>query len=301
MYPAGESVPTEPHEETLDREEESSMNLKPIVSRMGASVVLAALAAAAPASAQPAPNPCDNITPDNTGTVSLPPQGCAYLSPQDVHRITDGLPPGTTIELGAIHQEFICRGGNPLPGQHCGQPGGTLGGEREQFGSNLTLHLRGTGTLAGWSRTVSLPVNCVTDTGPTNPTAPVQSFPTKMIGAQGQISGDPDFDLLRVTAGQVANPPLPPGPGHTTLTRQPNGNWAVDSFFDITYRIEYQGAAGGHIPGITGSTTGTIRMSTGLNALPTMSEWGLAISFMLILTAGAWLLARRIRAPRLAA
>ena len=52
-------------------------------------------------------DPCN--APDNgTGTVTLPPDGCDYLSPTDVHVIINGLPPGTTIELAPIHRDFIC-------------------------------------------------------------------------------------------------------------------------------------------------------------------------------------------------
>jgi hypothetical protein len=50
-----------------------------------------------------------------------------------------------------------------------------------------------------------------------------------------------------------------PSPGHTTLTQLPGGNWAVDSFFDITYRIDFVGSPGGALGGMSGSTTGTIR------------------------------------------
>ena len=53
-----------------------------------------------------------------------------------------------------------------------------------------------------------------------------------------------------------------PSPGHTTLTQQ-GANWAVDSFFDITYRIDFVGRPGGHFGGMSGSTTATIRMATG--------------------------------------
>ena len=64
-----------------------------------------------------------------------------------------------------------------------------------------------------------------------------------MQAIQGQIpAGDPDFDLLRVTAGTSFGMP---SPGHTTLTRLPaSGNWNVDSFFDITYRIALDFSAG---------------------------------------------------------
>ncbi len=46
-----------------------------------------------------------------------------------------------------------------------------------------------------------------------------------MHALQGQILGDPDFDLLRITGGYAF---LMPSPGHTTLT-QVGSLWAVDS------------------------------------------------------------------------
>lgn len=107
-------------------------------------------------------------------------------------------------------------------------------------------------------RTLSIPVNGSIDTNPRTPGDPVQSFDTDMFQLQGQLPpGDPDFDLLRITAGSGYGLP---SPGHTTLTRQPSGNWNVDSFFDITYRIDFVGAPGGLYAGMSGSTTGTIRM-----------------------------------------
>ena len=120
------------------------------------------------------------------------------------------------------------------------------------------------GTLSGWSRAVTLPdVGFETHVAPRTPGDPVQSFDTEMFRLFGQItnpgSGDPDFDLLRITAGNDFGMP---SPGHTTLTKLPGGNWAVDSFFDITYRVDFVGKPGGHLGGMSGSTTGTIRMQT---------------------------------------
>ena len=46
-------------------------------------------------------------------------------------------------------------------------------------------------------------------------------------------------------------------------TRTSPTSFAVDSFFDITYRIDFVGHPGGHVGGMSGSTTGTIRMQAG--------------------------------------
>ena len=205
---------------------------------------------------QPAPPQC--VLPDNgTGTVDLPPVGCGYLSPADVHKIIDGLPAGTTIRLGAQHRDFfgVTR-----------SPGGSLGGEVEKFSSALTLDLSGTGSLAGYARTLSMPTQCETHTAPRAPGMSVQSFDTDMFAIQGQLPpGDPDFALLRITAGTGFGMP---SPGHTTLTRLAGGNWNVDSFFDITYRIDFVGAPGGPLAGRSGSTTATIRMQAGQTVPP---------------------------------
>ncbi len=112
----------------------------------------------------------------------------------------------------------------------------------------------------------TIPVSFEVASGPRSPGQPVQSFDTDMFRLQGQLPpGDPDFDLLRITAGTGFGMP---SPGHTTLTRLPGGDWNVDSFFDITYRIDFVGAPGGAYTGQSGSTTATIRLSTCAPILP---------------------------------
>jgi hypothetical protein len=201
----------------------------------------------------------------------LPPNcddGGGYLSPDDVHHIIDGLPAGTEILIGAEHKEFfnIARA-----------PGGNLGGEVENFQSTLFLEMTGTGALNGFNRTLVIPTTDQTHIGPRNPSDAVQDFDTEMFSLQGQIFGDPDFSTLSIQAGAAFGLP---SPGHTTLTRLPGGDFNVDSFFDIEYRIDFQGAPGSALEGFSGSTEGTIRMQAGQPYVPeptTLCLFGLGV------------------------
>ncbi|MFQ5589878.1 MAG: dockerin type I domain-containing protein [Phycisphaerae bacterium] len=213
-------------------------------------------------------NPC-TVVDDGSGTVTLPPIGCEYLSPDEVHEIIDGLPAGTTIELAPIHLDFICQGGAdrpcsvPIPPGLCEDVGGDLGGNVDCFMSALQLNMHGTGLLAGFNRNITLGgVAVEVHTAPRTPGDAVQDFDTQMYSMEGMLFGDPDFDQLHIVAGSSFGLP---SPGHTTLTRlgPPGGDFQVDSFFDITYRIDFIGAPGSLLDGMSGSTTGTIRMETG--------------------------------------
>ncbi len=192
--------------------------------------------------------PC--YTPDNgTSTGTLPAQ-CPIDGYGNLMTFFDGLPPGSTIDFPARMINMM----SPLE-----VPGGTLGGHMQFFDVFIEMPMTGTGAMFGFSRNILMPLQCQTHTGPRGGAA-VQSIPADFFQLQGQIIGDPDFDLLRITGG--TNFGLP-SPGHTTLTQLPSTDWQVESFFDITYRIDFVGAPGGPLGGMSGSTTGTIRMYQG--------------------------------------
>ena len=81
-----------------------------------------------------------------------------------------------------------------------------------------------------------------------------------MFRLQGEIVGDPDFDLLRITSGTDL---AMPSPGQTTLYQLQSGDFVVDSFFDISYQIDFVGAPGSPLEGLAGTTMATIRITTG--------------------------------------
>jgi hypothetical protein len=215
------------------------------------------------------------ILPDNGGgTVNLP-LAAAYQATTPM-QILDGLPPGSSIQITATIPQ-------PVLGYE--QSGGSLGGTQAGYGgAMMQWSMQGTGAFSGYTRNLTFPVpapGSVLSFTPVPATffdttgapleiharprtfhAPVQSFDTLVLRGQNQISGggDPDFNLLRVTMG---NDYGLNSPGHTTLTDMGGGNWNVDSFFDITYRIDFVGAPGGPFAGQSGSTTGTVRFQMG--------------------------------------
>jgi hypothetical protein len=200
------------------------------------------------------------VVPDNgAGTAHIPIRD-TYTQTSNM-QIVDGLPPASTIELTGVLT---------TPTNTVEQPGGTLGGRQgASIGSAFQWTAQGTGAMAAFSRNILLPLGpgvasfpAPVGTGievhaaPHTPFAPVQAFNTDMFRLFGQITGDPDFDLLRIVAGTDFGMP---SPGVTVLT-QSGPNWDVLSFFDVTYRIDFVGKAGGALSGMSGSTTRTVRI-----------------------------------------
>jgi hypothetical protein len=191
---------------------------------------------AAPVSAQ-----CLCIQPDNgNGTVDLPPS-CEYLGTLE---ITTGLPVGTAIYIDAILFDYI---------NASEVPGGSLGGDVQDYDAVLTMQMSGSGALLGFNRTLFMQVAVQSESAPRTPGDALQEFDHNMIKLDGDLFGDPDFDSISIRAGYGNGLP---SPGHTTLTRlgPPGSDFQVDSFFDIEYRIEFQGAPGSVLQGYGGIT-----------------------------------------------
>lgn len=206
---------------------------------------------ASPAAAQTLGGACQ--VPDNgTGTVTLPPAGCGYLSPSQFHAIIAGLPAGTTIIIDPIHWHFICRSGGT-----CETPGGPLGGNIETFNSTVTLQLSGTGALSGWTHTITVPAQVRTFTAPRTAGAAVQSFATEMDLIQTAVHSDSEFSSFQIVGGTANGYP---SPGHTTLTKIGGGLFDVDSKFNVGYSIRFQGAPGSALKGLEGVSEGTVEM-----------------------------------------
>lgn len=201
------------------------------------------------------------VAPDNGSGTATHPAQCPFDN-NDLMYIVNGLPPLSTIECTNIIHSI---------GGVVETPGGGMGGTQSQFFAQLDLRMKGTGAMAGYNRMVSmpLPLNGM-EAGLRTPFTSPQSFPADWRNLQGQLPpGDPDFDLLRITAGSAFGMP---SPGNTTFT-QVGANWNVESFFDLTYRIDFVGHIPGPFAGMSGSTTGTARIRQGTPIGPPPAPW----------------------------
>ena len=192
----------------------------------------------------PGEPPC--IEPDRgDGTVNLPPERCSYQGPL---QMIDGLPAGSTIQIGAILHDIVCVDPN------CERPGGTLGGSIHEATGEMEFNLRGTGSLFGFNRRLDIPFGLRLDSAPRTPGDPVQAFPIDVFSMETSPYIDPDFLSFEFRGGTGLGFP---SQGSTTFTNLSNGNFYVESFFDIAYEIEFEGAPGGALDGLAGTTADT--------------------------------------------
>lgn len=190
------------------------------------------------------------VAPDIGGTARFP-VDCAsgYLAPPSALLALDGLPAGSPL-LGSLSLKAI---------SVTQTAGGPLAGNAQSFSGKIDLQLSGVGVHAGYSRTLTIPISGQSASAPRGGSATPQSFEGDVVSLFGQITGDPDFSLFRITGGSGFGMP---SPGHTVFTRQGSA-WVVDSFFDLTYQIEFNGAIGGPFAGIHSVTRAANRLQAG--------------------------------------
>jgi hypothetical protein len=225
---------------------------------LAAAVVCLAVVLAQQAAAVPV------IAPDNGfGTATIPPTGETYYGAQ--MQIINGMPPGSTIDIdNPLYHSFssVSDFENPAGPLNYGD------GNFSDFVAQLTLPMQGTGAFSTYTRTVVIPLAISGqlmhfDARATN--APMQVFTADLRRLQGQLPpGDPDFDLLRVTAGGDFGLPIP----GATMLQDLGATYNVYSFFDVTYRIDFIGHFPGPFGGMSGSTTGVARFTLGDPIVP---------------------------------
>ncbi len=189
--------------------------------------------------------------PCNVGPNGPVPPNCTYRTPAQIH--AQGLQ--NQINLGAQHQGFV---------NQTHQQGGILNGEIERFDSTLVLDIEGINELQGVTATIKVPAHCETHIGPRDEKADFQRFDTMMYDLQGTTS-DENFESVKVVAG-LANGL--PSPGSTTMTRNRDGGFLVNSSFQMNFRIEMVGRAGGRFDGIVISEEGVATVTAYDNDTP---------------------------------
>jgi|CXWL01.1.fsa_nt_gi hypothetical protein len=207
-------------------------------------LILAAAVPQAPAAIN-VPGGTIVVTPDWAGWVCLPPKvGYANVGStlSYYHSLAD-----QSWKANVIHQDFLsdCRRVR----------GGVFNGDVETFGSTLTFSFLTPDGGDGPSVTVS--ANCEAHTSEQDLSAAHQELRTTMYSLQGNVENQGGWDYLSVTAGDAHGLP---SPGATTLTRQEDGTVVVTSEFNIRYRLEYRGAAGGPFAGLEGAAEGEVLM-----------------------------------------
>jgi hypothetical protein len=196
----------------------------------------------APAVLAQLPCPCE--LPDNgSGTITMPP-GCpeGYEGQME---ISSGLPANNLLSINARLSNF----------QNVAEvPGGNLGGTVSTFDALLMFEMQGSGNVFnGFSRLIHMPVTGEVHWAPRTLNDPVQTFGGEIVQLAGSVLGDPDFDSLAFRAGSDFGLN---SAGSSTLTRVGGlgGPFVVDSFFDVTYEIEFVGAPGSILDGLAGTT-----------------------------------------------
>jgi hypothetical protein len=233
-----------------------------LIGALGASVMLAAPAQAQTCQCLQSPGPV-------VGTVLMPP--VCVDGYEGTMQIATGLV-GGTIQMDVQLKTFV----NVVEG-----PGGGLGGTTSSFTSAaLHLQMSGTGALAGFNRTIQVPIGPgQMDWAARVPGSSVQVFAGELVDASGSILGDPDFDSLSFTCG-TGNGFTSSGSSALQRDGGPGSDFYVDSFFELEYEFSFTGAPGSLLDGMGGTHTDTTHLAICNKESPPVPAVPVSISTM---------------------
>ena len=185
------------------------------------------------------------------------------------------MPPSDTIDIELVPLSLISISPVLLDITGASQgAGGFLGGDITTFNGFLQLHITGSMDLAGFDRTIIVPLSpgIESHSAARTPMDAVQSFDTELDELFGLVLGDPDFDVLDISAGRSFG--LDPSTGHTTLTRlgAVGTDFVVESFFDVFFEITINGAPGSVLEGLGGTFRPEDSIRLGLNEMNVIPE-----------------------------
>lgn len=132
-----------------------------------------------------------------------------------------------------------------------------MGGESISFNLDLGMTMVGTGDLNGFFADIDMTgMSAVIHTAPRTSHDVAQFFDQDFYTLSGYVDADADFNTIQVTAGTSHGMPSP-GSAKLMLIK-PGEGYCVDSFFDITYQIDFVGNTGGYLEGLSGTTQDTV-------------------------------------------
>ncbi len=237
--------------------------------------------------------------PQNSLTAQLPPcdgVGVKYKyvnAEWRFHLRIEGATPEEALQLRLEHGIKTCPAPVPLPG---------LGGpSTENFDSNLRLEISGEGNLEGVHCTIvinDVPVQATSQ--PRDPALAVEMFGAEITSLDGMIPAPETscnlFSSLRVRAGAGLGIGLNQTLGTTKITARGDGDHDVESFFDVFFRIDWVGKAGGPLDGLSGTEINDQPLPMvlqGPDPIPTLSQWGMIILVGLLMAAALFMMRRR--------
>ena len=134
--------------------------------------------------------------------------------------------------------------------------GGLLNGTMEIGTSVVTFTVSNTAD-SSYSYTFSLPANFEVDSAPHQPGAPIDTFATNMVRIEGSTTAPNElFDYVHLVGG-TANGYN--SPGQMSIIDK-GDSVLIDSFFNVGFRLEFRGAAGGPLEGLEDAVVGNVTM-----------------------------------------